>query len=258
MFRFKIPQNKDSILDLHHEEKNQTFDPDHELGYKEIEILVWNVYKAKRGRAFLKDFVELTKEKNFLLIQEMITSENMLSLLKNDLNNFFWKMAASFQYRNKQQTGVMTGAFVPHHESHFVRSQQRELGVLTPKVTLKSEFKISKIDDLNLMIVNTHAINFTSTSAFVSFIRDAVSLIGEHQGPLIFAGDFNTWNKFRWVELVQIFSILGLKEVKFHRDPRKLKLDHIFVRGLTVKDAEILSDIQSSDHFPLKIRLSLK
>jgi len=48
-----------------------------------------------------------------------------------------------------------------------------------------------------------------------------------------------------------------MEHIDFDQDRRILKLDHVFVRHFSVVRAEVHSKIQSSDHFPLELRLKL-
>ncbi|MFN7823742.1 MAG: hypothetical protein ACK5P6_00105 [Pseudobdellovibrionaceae bacterium] len=55
--------------------------------------------------------------------------------------------------------------------------------------------------------------------------------------------------------LVSELGKLGMKIVPLPNDTRRSKLDWLFIRGCTVKKAEILFDVESSDHLPLSADL---
>ena len=82
-------------------------------------------------------------------------------------------------------------------------------------------------------------------------------------GPMIFSGDFNTWNKTRLRTLQTITQQLDLTMVEYP-DIRPIKtlnrqpLDHIFYRGLQLKKSRAISVPHISDHNPIIAEFSLK
>jgi len=77
-----------------------------------------------------------------------------------------------------------------------------------------------------------------------------------HKGALVIGGDFNTWNKKRINLLFDLAKKLKLKKVEFSSENNKKNifkqpLDHIFYRGLRLKNSVILDFCKSSDHKPL-------
>jgi endonuclease/exonuclease/phosphatase (EEP) superfamily protein YafD len=108
----------------------------------------------------------------------------------------------------------------------------------------------------HLLVANVHGINFVTNGTFYDHITQIIATLKGHRGPLIFAGDFNTWNSARLEFLQEQSRQLGLEQVQFRTDPRRLPLDHIFYRGLKADQADILSNINSSDHLPLQIEFN--
>jgi endonuclease/exonuclease/phosphatase (EEP) superfamily protein YafD len=96
-----------------------------------------------------------------------------------------------------------------------------------------------------------------TTSAFTASLYEIAERISKFEGPVILAGDFNTWNVKRHLIMKSIFRDLGLEHLDLENDGRLLKLDHVFVRGFSVLKAEVHSSVFSSDHFPLEIKLKL-
>ena len=47
--------------------------------------------------------------------------------------------------------------------------------------------------DQQLLVVNVHAINFVMLHTFEAFIKQLISAMKNHHGPILLAGDFNTW-----------------------------------------------------------------
>lgn len=117
----------------------------------------------------------------------------------------------------------------------------------------------------NLLVISVHGINLTSHNSFERQMAQAEEVITAHDGPVIFAGDFNTRTKDRTEHLFQIVKRLKLDEVKFKNAEYRMVwkftknyLDHGFTRGLTVKNAEVFKDSRGSDHRPLALEVSVK
>ena len=108
-------------------------------------------------------------------------------------------------------------------------------------------------------MVNVHAINF---SLSIDAYREQLSALGDalatHDGPIIFAGDLNTWSAGRRRAVDDVAARLGLTEVSFPDDKRTLffgnQLDHILTRGLRVVTATAI-EVTSSDHNPVTVTL---
>ena len=88
-----------------------------------------------------------------------------------------------------------------------------------------------------LAIVNIHAINFDlALAGYRAQLTALANVVAQHHGPIIFAGDFNTWSAAREATVAEVLSPLGLHEVRLPSDERSVFLgrhvDHIFVRGL--------------------------
>jgi endonuclease/exonuclease/phosphatase (EEP) superfamily protein YafD len=107
------------------------------------------------------------------------------------------------------------------------------------------------------LVVSTHALNFTFLGPYEDQLLDIADRINRHRGPVIWAGDFNTWNGGRWDTLYELASTLGLQAVHFDEDYRMMVLDHVFIRGLKVKAARVLNEWITSDHSPLALQLQL-
>ena len=81
-----------------------------------------------------------------------------------------------------------------------------------------------------------------------------------HQGPMILAGDFNTWSEERLAIIEEIAARLSLTPANFKTDlVRKVfgyTVDRVYYRGLTLQVASII-EVSSSDHNPLWVRFKL-
>lgn len=245
---FKIPSHEKSLFQFG-ESSRSSFEAPH------IKLLVWNIWKGKRGQRFQKDFKLLLGDRDLVLLQEAVTAPWMSEMWSEPGHAHEWHLAASFQWRASHENGVATGSLARPVERKFVRGASRELFVWTPKVSLGTLYAVPGGE--SLLVINTHVVNFTTTGAFVHYVKELVQLIEGHKGPVILAGDFNTWNFRRWRSLVEILVNLGLAHVSFSTDPRALKLDHVFARGMKPVRAEIRGDIESSDHYPLMVEFEL-
>lgn len=177
-----------------------------------------------------------------------------------------WTLARSFlQNKSGSFTGVATGATVePVNEIKLI-SPVAEPFSNTPKTALVSDFKITGRggNERVLRVINVHAINFVSNESFYAHMKQVFAAIREHDGPLILAGDFNTWNPWRTKFLKLVTTTpkensddafrdfrFGLKTA--HSAPGiLLTLDYVFTRGLKTIQAHDLAEIRSSDHQPI-------
>ena len=73
---------------------------------------------------------------------------------------------------------------------------------LLPKSALYARYRLSNGSDL--VTVNLHAINFTlGTKDFQNQIEQLENAVKKHKGPLIIAGDFNTWSRVAGKKFVE-------------------------------------------------------
>ena len=216
-----------------------------------LRVLVWNVWKGKKGKVWQKDLRKLVEGRDLILLQEATADPVMSSVFGDVEGKHEWHMAASFQWRFAHKTGVITGSSAKPKKTKYLRGTERELFMWTPKISLGTHYSMP--GGASLLVINTHVVNFTTTASFVRFVEELVELIGEHLGPLLLAGDFNTWNPARWRALVGLLHSLQVDAVDFGEDPRAMKLDHVFARGLKPVVAQVRNDIKSSDHYPLLV-----
>ena len=122
---------------------------------------------------------------------------------------------------------------------------------------------------MELLVINIHAINFNiGLDGFKEQMRCIAEAITEHDGPVIVAGDFNTWSEARLDILSKLAREMKLEKVDFGPDADDITarfgnaLDHIFIckESLEVVSGsqDVIADIESSDHSPLFVELRLK
>lgn len=220
----------------------------------EFSIFVWNVFKGQRAQIFAQDFKKLGYGKDFILLQEaLVGDDRMPSIWRNDFAAYEWHLAQSFHYKKDlSSTGVAIGSPYVPQTVDFIRAKSRELFYLTPKLTLFSQFDFN---GTKVLFVCTHVLNFVTQGAFTACLYEIAEKISHFEGPVVLAGDFNTWSLKRFMIMKSIFRDLKLDHLDLEDDGRFLKLDHVFVRGFDVLDARVHHTIVSSDHFPLEIKL---
>lgn len=215
----------------------------------EIRVLVWNVHKGASDD-WVGDFRSISADSDLVLLQEAHLREEFASGLI-DLPR--WDMVGAWDHAGVP-TGVLTASNAAPLRVHAL--EQREPLLRTDKSALLTEYRLAG-SELTLLVANVHAINFTAdTRAFRQQLIAVAELVNEHEGPVIFSGDLNTWRAGRRAIVDEIVATLGLSEVVFV-GPRKtfgrFPLDHVFYRDLHVLAADVPA-VGSSDHNPLVVR----
>lgn len=226
-----------------------------ELNPEDIELLVWNVAKC-RAPSWSQDFLKLAYGTDLVLLQEAYLNAEAKSTWKK-LDEMGWHMAVSFIDLSFVPTGVKTGSIVKPKSITYHKTQHTEPITNTPKMALATEYKLRGCED-TLLVVNIHGINFVFSFIFQKQIKQLEAVMKNHKGPIIFAGDFNTWNRRRLSAVHEMAKTLSLKEVPFGEGRKKafnFALDRVFVRGLRVLETRVHVEIESSDHKPLFLRL---
>ena len=224
------------------------------LGNK-FSLISWNIYKGAKDN-FRSDYQQISADADIVIIQEFLTNTDLLQMLTENID-FQAAFAASFNYSYEGvSTGVLNTSNTLPLSTAFIRTTNREPILKTPKMSLITIYEFSNCDK-KLMVVNTHAINFVTNGKFYHDISKIADSIKDHSGPLIWAGDFNTWSKRRLSYLEMIARKIGLTFAAL-KDSYAIKkfmgnpLDHILYKDLELTDGEVLKDIESSDHIPLK------
>ena len=221
---------------------------------KKFGILIWNVQKG-RSRGWEHDFRKLIEGKEIILLQESVLNTRYDPIFETP-EKFEWVMAKTFGHaQTKMTTGVKTGAIVKSTAQGFYISEDLEPVFNTPKMILATTYPIKKSEQ-PLLVVNMHAINFVSYEKFSRHIVLIVKAVERHEGPVILAGDFNTWSDLRYRSLQELTHKMGLTEVKLAKRRTRLShfnrhLDHLFYNGLEFVEAQMLTKVITADHFPI-------
>jgi endonuclease/exonuclease/phosphatase (EEP) superfamily protein YafD len=250
--RYQVPAEKDAHLSIGIARR-------HELEAHSIKTLVWNIKKSEL-EAWPKEFQRFTQQRDLILLQEAYRNSVFNSAVRA-IPGVRWDMGISFLYNGKVPTGTMIGAKATPINVYVKHSPDVEPVLRTPKAITFAKYAIKGRPE-ELLVVSVHGINFKLNSAFNRQMLQAGMEIAMHPGPVIFAGDFNTWNQGRVDFLRDLVTRLGFRSVTFKDGHLRTKfgnffLDHGFVRGLKVKNAEVVVESRGSDHKPMLFEVSL-
>lgn len=217
-----------------------------------IRVVAWNVHKGADPR-LTADFARLARDADLALFQEATGNSGWTSVIAGARSDFRWSLARAWE-TSLGPTGVATGSGAEPTRELALRSEDVEPIASTPKTLLLSEFRLAGRAE-RLLVANVHAINFTGPGAFYRHIGQLAEALETHVGPILVAGDFNTWSGERYLNLRARLATLGLERVATDPPSTVLPLDHLFARGLTKETATVVEEISSSDHKPLQATL---
>jgi endonuclease/exonuclease/phosphatase (EEP) superfamily protein YafD len=245
------------------------FSTDEQVLPASFTVVNWNLQKGRDPRlaADLKLLLEREKP-DIVFLQEAKADLYQLE----EMGGYF-AQSWSYPWLGGETVGVLTLSRVPPIRVRPVPTQYREFGVTAPKVSLVTEYPLP--GGKTLLTVNVHLLNFERWS--VKKIRHQLeklkTIMALHSGPILMAGDFNTWNRKRLDLVKRITADVRLEEVvdfpagrttgdqdsaflnEFLGIDKNLPLDRVFFSGLKPTDARIL-DYRSSDHTPILVRLT--
>jgi endonuclease/exonuclease/phosphatase (EEP) superfamily protein YafD len=170
--------------------------------------------------------------------------------------------------------GVLTASKTGPFQATRMKSRKREFGITVPKAAMASYHPMPNREVL--LAVNVHCLNFErcGTKAISDQLADIRRIMSLHDGPIVFAGDFNTWSRARYQVVLDLAEEFSLHEVESFIDHRKtgdqgsslmnrlfgidkeLALDRVFYRGLVPMACEVL-DYDSSDHRALMVTFDI-
>ena len=218
------------------------------LDPQSIRVLSWNLHKQEDA-GWDADLARFAAAHDIVLLQEAILDRPLRAVVEGA--GLQWVMASSFLYSDID-IGVVTGS----RKTPLASCTQRVVEPLIriPKSAVITWFRVAGRDE-TLAIVNVHAINFAlMLGGYRAQFETIATALEDHPGPIILAGDLNTWTRARAEVVADVAARLKLTEVKFKEDRRTMflgrQLDHIYVRGLDLVDAGAIA-VRSSDHNPV-------
>lgn len=254
--------NHGSVLRYHGDKQVELIEPNRHIivnkpltTSNQITILVWNIFKQKRGDSlnFLKQHID---DSSLILLQEAQTTPQLLNFISR--NNKVADHVPAYSF-NDVYAGVMTIAnTIPISVMPF---KEKEPLIRIPKSALITQYTLANTHK-TLLVANIHAVNFSlGVKIYRQQIRMLLNRVNLHDGPVILAGDFNAWSRQRLHLVYHLIRKINLRSVNFASDMRKTfmghPLDFVFYRGLKVESAEIIHT-DSSDHNPLQVKFLLE
>jgi len=232
------------------------------LDRRPLRLLVWNIHK-QGDSGWERDLSAFATASDVVLLQETVLRPPLRDILED--SGLGWVMASSFLL-GADDIGVLTATRI----APIASCTQR---VVEPLIRIPKSAVISWLPITNtrtdaragsretLAIANVHSINFElAPDVYRAQLEALADALAGHRGPIIFAGDFNTWNDARDAVVAKIAARLGLTELNLRLDQRAVffgrHLDHIFIRGLQLIDVGAIP-VTSSDHNPLAATLRI-
>lgn len=217
-------------------------------------VTSWNLYKGRLA-GWQEDLDALQAQSDVLLLQEAHLIPELVAWLgERELD---WTMANAYTLSG-DWAGVLTISKVPQVSVCAQRITEPYLRL--PKTVLISYLPLRGQPDY-LLVVNIHGVNFTLGSGTLARqLRAIEAVIRRHTGPLVLAGDFNTWSDARMAVVRKLAADNGLQPVPL-KEPQAAgyfgrQLDHIYFRGLIPRNSRT-TRVESSDHFPITVTFSL-
>ncbi len=243
------------------------------LNDSSIRFLDWNIHKEGNSRDWIEDYDKIYKDKkpDIVALQEARLNTGLKQAL-NTGKEMGWIFSSNIEEKNHDTySGVLTASKARPSEYYSITTEGLEPIVKTPKTTLITTYKLSPSSKL-LLVVNIHGLVMTNLEKYRAQIFKIVDTISGHNGPMIFAGDFNTKNKERSSFLSkELKEKLDLETVTFTKEDQKeikhfsfspFPLDQIFYNSseLEVKQdsPDVLETIKSSDHKPVFVEFKVK
>jgi len=233
------------------------------LNPKSIKAFVWNIKKADKPR-WKSEFESYAHDQDLILLQEAYKNR-LFNNTTMSFINYRWDMAISMLYLmdNETPTGTMIGSRINPTEVFIKHSPDGESVVNTPKSMTFAKYPIKGSAE-ELLVISVHGINITDYASFTRHMDQAAEHLDKHQGPVLFAGDFNTRTQARTHYVLNMMKRFGLKEIHFKNGHKRMKfkftphyLDYGFIRGLKVKSAHVDGKSVGSDHKPMFMELEI-
>jgi endonuclease/exonuclease/phosphatase (EEP) superfamily protein YafD len=237
-----------------------------------IRILSWNIHKGVDEENWKKDFIKIVRDNiknpNIILLQEVRLETNMIRILKEDLK-MGWEFSPNlYQEEYDAYSGVLTASCIKPTMVKSALSSGVEPFTKTPKPVLFTKYSLG-FETFELLVINIHGINYKlGLDEYKEQLRYIAGFVMGHNGPVIMAGDFNTWSRDRLEHLDKVIKELELVKVPFGSKSDHIEtmfgnpLDHFFISKEKLEVVEgsqdVMADINSSDHKPLFVEIRLR
>ncbi|MDC9582626.1 MULTISPECIES: endonuclease/exonuclease/phosphatase family protein [Xenorhabdus] len=220
---------------------------------RKLSVAIWNIYKQQRP-SWQNVLASLIEESDLVLLQEAQTTPALLKFITT--SGLIADQVPAFAIP-QHPSGVMTLA--SSSPVYCCPLREKEPIFRLAKSSLITIYPLP--DERQLMVINVHAINFSlGVDGYNRQLNNIGIHISLHNGPVIFAGDFNAWSRQRLRILERFARRMQLREVHFNDDHRTIvfgkPLDFVFYRELNVSRATVVMT-GASDHNPLIVNFSL-
>ncbi len=218
-----------------------------QLHSSRLQILSWNIYKGGQT-GFTNDFQRLTANKDIVLLSEVITADPVAKSMTS-VTGFAWDIAVSFLMKKQIGTGTAVGSYATNLSPGFYRTKDVEPFVKSPKTTAKAEYLLPN-STKKILVLSIHGINWSGDDSLVRQLQMTIEDIKKHDGPVVFAGDFNIKNSTRLQVAIDILATAGLERVAWDNPENGDQRNDAFTRGVVVHRAELINDVidSGSDH----------
>lgn len=237
-----------------------------------LRILSWNIHKEVDKENWKKEFIKIIRDNNktpnIILLQEVRLETNMTRILKEDVK-MGWEFSPNlYQEEHEAYSGVLTASYIKPAMVKSALSSGVEPFTKTPKPVLFTKYSLD-FESFELLIVNIHLINYKlGLDEFKEQLGYTAEFVKGHDGPVIMAGDFNTWSEDRLEHLDKVIEELDLVKITFGSKSEHIEtmfgnaLDHIFISKEKLEVVEgsqdVMADINSSDHKPLFVEVKIR
>jgi endonuclease/exonuclease/phosphatase (EEP) superfamily protein YafD len=219
-----------------------------------VKALGWNIYKGRKSD-FSSSFLNLAKGKDIVMLSEG-TDGDLVKPDTEKLEGFGWDMGISFFMKDNVGTGIITGSYAKTTFVDYRKTPDLEPFVKSPKIILLTKYFHASTGK-EILFINIHGINWKSTDAFKRQLLSIEDAVNNHNGPVLFAGDFNIRNAERLSIAKQVLGAMGLQRVPWSNPNTKKQLDDAFTRGFKVQKAYFHNEVidQGSDHPAMELEL---
>ncbi len=181
--------------------QESTIDSNHifqtELNDASIKVLNWNIAKKNYDKVWVRDFLNIIEkyQPDLIFLQEFRLGSEAEKVV--ELTDMSWVFAPNFiDAHHQTYSGILTASKISPLTKKAIITRHHEPILKTPKVSLITEYPLSNRKE-TLIAINSHLINFVDLDKFKTQLHELQLALSTHRGPLIFSGDFNTWNRKR-------------------------------------------------------------
>ncbi|MDQ3099292.1 MAG: endonuclease/exonuclease/phosphatase family protein [bacterium] len=228
-----------------------------------LRIVSWNTYKGNRPE-YRDNLLKQISNADLILLQEFRQSQAFDSFHQQIFETSNALLAVSYYTMRMRisPTGVCTVATAKSLQSIVVTSRSLEPLTRTPKMALCTWYPLNNSQNIlrALLVMNCHGINFRLRRSFRDQVSQLREQLLEHTGPIIFVGDFNTWETGREKILDTMAEELHLTRVNFPKGIKHVgghQLDRVYIRGGSTQNVSVIVNTRASDHALLSFEFTI-